>query len=130
MMILIIEDNEDIRENLEELLTLDGFIVTTADCGIQALAQTKKQIPDLVICDALMAGMDGYEVFSAFRRNEKTCTIPFIFSSSISGKAEEQKAKALGIAHYLVKPFDEAEIVWCINDCLQASPIASPADIK
>jgi len=121
-MILIIEDNEAIRENLEELLTLDGFIVTTAECGLQALAQTEKQIPDLVICDIMMPDMDGYEVFSAFRQSKRTSAIPFIFSSSKSGKAEEQKAKALGIAHYLVKPFDEAEIVWCINDCLQTFP--------
>jgi CheY-like chemotaxis protein len=123
-MILIIEDNEDIRENLEELLTLDGFVVTTAECGLQALAQTEKQIPDLVICDIMMQGMDGYEVFSAFRQSKRTSSIPFIFSSSLSGKAEEKKAKALGVAHYLVKPFDEEDLVWCINDCLQTLPIA------
>jgi len=126
-MILIIEDNEDIREDLAELLTLDGFKVITADGGAEAIQMAEIYVPDLVICDIMMPGMDGYEVMAAFRKNEKSRGIPFIFSSSKSEKKDEQKAKAFGVAYYLVKPFDEAEVLRCIHDCLQKQSDNGPA---
>jgi CheY-like chemotaxis protein len=118
-MILLIEDNEDIRENFAELLMLEGFTVKTADCGQKALNLSEEQPPDLVICDIMMPGMDGYEVLTAFRQNKQTCNIPFIFSSSKAEKADAQKAKALGAAHFFVKPFDVVELMSCIKKYLQ-----------
>jgi CheY-like chemotaxis protein len=117
-MILLIEDNEDIRENFAELLMLEGFAVETADCGIKAINLAEEQTPSLVICDIMMPGMDGYEVLTAFRQNKLTCNIPFIFSSSKAEKADAQKATALGAEHFFVKPFDVIELISCIKKYL------------
>jgi len=93
-MILIIEDNEDIREDLAELLILDGFDVIATDCGAEAQKLAEEHAPDLVICDIMMPLMDGYEVLDAFRLSKKTFAIPFIFSSSKSEKKGCKKSKS------------------------------------
>ncbi|BAU55074.1 response regulator [Mucilaginibacter gotjawali] len=118
-MILLIEDNNDIRESFEELLVLEGFAVKTASNGFDALKMVQNFIPKLVICDILMPGMDGYDVITAFKKNVVTRNIPFIFSSSKSESADAAKAEKLGARYFLVKPFGEPELMACINDCLQ-----------
>ncbi|MDR3697418.1 response regulator [Mucilaginibacter sp.] len=118
-MILLIEDNNDIRESSEELLIIEGFAVKTASCGIDGLKIACNCIPDLIICDILMPGMDGYEVISALKKNPATCNIPVIFSSSKSESADALKAYELGAKFFLVKPFGEEELMGCINNCLQ-----------
>lgn len=117
-LILLIEDNPDLRENLAELLTLDGFRLVTANSGINGLGIAKELLPDLIICDIMMPGLDGYEVFSALRKNWKTSNIPFIFSTSKSENADKKKAQELGVDHYLIKPFDEVELLACIEQSL------------
>ena len=108
--ILIIEDNEDIRDNTAELLSLEGFHVFTADCGLTGLSSAGENIPDLVICDVVMPGMDGYEVFDRLRADERTRHIPIIFTTAQSQQTDKQKALFHGIEDYLVKPFDEVEL--------------------
>ncbi|OCX54004.1 hypothetical protein BEL04_06935 [Mucilaginibacter sp. PPCGB 2223] len=121
-LILIIEDNEDIRENSAELLTLAGFEVIVACNGGQALELIGERKPDVIICDIVMGDMDGYEVLSQLKQNALTSDIPFIFSSALSEKKDQFKAWSLGAAHYLVKPFDVHELMSCIDKCLTAKP--------
>jgi CheY-like chemotaxis protein len=117
-MILVIEDNEDIRETLAELLTLEGFVVETADCGLYGLQLAREFKPDLIICDILMPGLDGYGVLLSLRQNKQTCDIPFIFSSSKAEKKDAQMGMALGAKYFFVKPFDELLLINCIKNCL------------
>jgi CheY-like chemotaxis protein len=119
-MILLIEDNEDIRETLAELLTLEGFVVETADCGLYGLQLARELAPDLIICDILMPGLDGYGVLASLKQNKQTCDIPFIFSSSQADKLDAQMGMALGAKYFFVKPFDELVLIKCINNCLSA----------
>jgi len=120
-MILLIEDNEDIRETLAELLTLEGFVVETADCGLYGLQLAQERVPDLIICDILMPGLDGYGVLASLKQNKQTRDIPFIFSSSKAEKLDAQKGMALGAKYFFVKPFDEILLINCINNCLCAA---------
>ena len=117
-IILIIEDNELIRENMSELLLLEGFSVITADCGAAAILLAQSQQPDLIICDIVMPGMDGYEVLNILRKNKFTFKIPFLFSTAHSQNRDMQKARLLGIENYLIKPFDGNELINCIEKCL------------
>jgi two-component system sensor histidine kinase/response regulator len=116
--ILVIEDNDEIRESTSELLTLEGFEVTTADCGNDAINQTKINIPDLIICDIVMPGMDGFEVLIILKQDKRTQMIPFIFSTAKSEPVDRKRAKALGVSSYLIKPFDYKQLLQCIKETL------------
>jgi CheY-like chemotaxis protein len=115
--ILIIEDNADIRENTAELLALEGYQVSTAECGEDALKMLEEAIPDLIICDVVMAGIDGYEVFETIKKNEHTAGIKFVFSTAQSEKSHIDKAMQKGIENYLIKPFNEVDLIKCIENC-------------
>jgi len=115
-VILLIEDNTAIRESAAELLCMDGFEVLEAVSGETALPIIESQPPDLIICDIVMCGMDGYDVYKYLKRRRKN--IPFIFSTAKSEKSDRQKAHDLGVTHYLIKPFEETELLQCIENCL------------
>jgi len=113
--ILIIEDNDDIRECTAEILTLAGFNVYTSNCGAQAFLQIEIHLPDLIICDIVMPGMDGFEVLVIIRESELTKFIPFIFFTAKSEPIDKLRAKNLGVTNYLIKPFDDIELLNCIK---------------
>jgi CheY-like chemotaxis protein len=116
--ILIIEDNRDIRESTTELLELEGYAVLTTENGLEGIRSAQAELPDLVICDVLMEGADGYTVFRALLGGEDTRHIPFIFVTAKSESTDKAKAMAIGPCGYLVKPFDEKELFACISRCL------------
>jgi CheY-like chemotaxis protein len=116
--ILLIEDNDDIRENTAELLNLEGYQVMSANCGNQALEMIALTMPDLIICDIKMPGMDGFEVLQSLRSESLTRNIPLIFSSANSEQSDQKIARDLGIENYLVKPYDDKQLFACIKSCL------------
>ena len=109
--ILIIEDNEDIRENTAELLTLVGYYVVTANNGTDGVALIAEMLPDVIICDVVMPGMNGYEVFDWLLQNHSMKKIRFILSTAQSERSHFDKAREVGIENYLVKPFNESELI-------------------
>jgi CheY-like chemotaxis protein len=113
--ILIIEDNPDIRENTAELLELEGYWVFTASNGGDGLVMAKSLKPDVVICDIVMPDIDGYAVFRELMNDQETKNIRFVFSTAQSQKNEIDKAFAMGATCYLLKPFDEKQLITCIE---------------
>ncbi|MGZ3945858.1 MAG: response regulator [Mucilaginibacter sp.] len=109
--ILIIEDNEDIREGTAELLTLNGYHVVTANNGHDGVTLIAKLLPDVIICDVVMPGMDGYGVYSWLIQNHNNKNIRFILSTAQSERSHLDKAREVGIENYLVKPFNESELI-------------------
>lgn len=102
--ILLIEDEIELQQNLKEILEYHGFIVVTADNGIEAVSLIKDQEVGLVICDIMMPEMDGFQFLKIFRSKERYRRTPFIF---LSAKVrEEDKSKGLdeGADDYLTKP--------------------------
>jgi len=116
--ILLIEDNEDIRESMAEILDLEGYNVITADCGIIGLSLAEQYLPDLVICDIVMSGLDGYSVYTALKNDLKTKNIPVIFSTAKSEKSDRHKAAVLGVENYLIKPFTDIDLIKCVKQCI------------
>jgi DNA-binding response OmpR family regulator len=104
--ILLIEDTSDILGNLSEYLEMEGYRVLSAADGISGIKMAGENIPHIIICDVLMAEMDGYGVLKALKESPKTCKIPFIFSTSMSEKIDIAEAYKLGADDYLVKPFE------------------------
>jgi DNA-binding response OmpR family regulator len=109
--ILIIEDNDEVRENTAEILELSNYEVITAangKLGVEAALQHK---PDLIVCDIMMPVLDGYGVLHLLSKHEETATIPFIFLTAKSEKADLRKGMELGADDYLTKPFDGIELL-------------------
>jgi DNA-binding response OmpR family regulator len=102
--ILVIEDDDIIRENLEELLS-EKYRVIVASGGREGLEILKKELPNLVLCDVTMAGITGYNVLTEMRANPKTAKIPFIFLTALDTKDNWRLGMELGADDYLTKPF-------------------------
>lgn len=117
--ILFIEDNQDIRESAGELLTLEGYEVIEAASGAAALSFIENQQPDVIVCDIVMDGMDGYEVYD--RVNKKYVGIPFVFTTAKSEQKDRQKALDMGVRFYVTKPYEDTELLGCIKACLVPS---------
>ncbi|WP_299107712.1 response regulator [uncultured Winogradskyella sp.] len=113
--ILLIEDNNDVRENTSEILELENYEVTTAENGKIGVDKALNNIPDLIICDIMMPVLDGYGVFKSLSNNPKTASIPFIFLTAKSEKADMRKGMNLGADDYLTKPFEEDELLEAIE---------------
>ncbi|TYB79478.1 response regulator [Bizionia myxarmorum] len=113
--ILIIEDNQDVRENTAEILELENYIVTTAENGKIGVQKALEDIPDIIICDIMMPELDGYGVFESLNNNSKTASIPFIFLTSKSERSDLRKGMNLGADDYLTKPFLDSELLEAIE---------------
>jgi DNA-binding response OmpR family regulator len=109
--ILLIEDTLEILENFTEYLEMHGYEVHAANNGKVGVAFAAEISPDLIICDALMVDMDGFEVLRMIKSSLKTSEIPFVFSTSLSEKIDRAEALALGADDYLVKPFDLSKLL-------------------
>jgi len=117
--LLIIEDEAPIRANLRQLLQLEGHTVVEAENGESGVIMARKQRPDLVLCDILMPGMDGYAVLAALRENAETRALPFIFLTASANRSERSQAIERGADEYLVKPVRIAEVLDAIERVLQ-----------
>jgi CRP/FNR family transcriptional regulator, cyclic AMP receptor protein len=113
--ILIIEDNEDIRENIAEILTLSHYKVLTAANGKEGIEVAKTQQPDMIICDIMMPGVDGYGVLHVLHKDPDTQSIPFIFLTSKSERSDFRVAMELGADDYITKPFSGNELLNAIE---------------
>ncbi len=121
--ILIIEDNNDIRENVTEILQLGGYEVYEADNGKTGTELAIKNLPDLILCDIMMDDLDGYGVLHLLSKHEATKTIPFIFMTAKSERADIRKGMELGADDYLTKPFDDTELLNAIETRLKKKVI-------
>ncbi|HVX48997.1 MAG TPA: response regulator [Chitinophagaceae bacterium] len=117
--ILIIDDHNEIRENIAEILTLSGYETLTAENGKKGLELAMKQKPDLIICDIMMPELDGYGVLHMLRRNEETSLIPFIFLSAKAERSDMRKGMDMGADDYIMKPFDDMELLNAVETRLK-----------
>ncbi|TGE24817.1 response regulator [Hymenobacter aquaticus] len=113
--ILLIEDNELIRENTAEILELSGYHVLTAENGKIGVERALATKPDLVVCDIMMPVLDGYGVLQIFNQNPQLAGVPFIFLTAKTERTDQRRGMELGADDYLTKPFDEAELLSAIS---------------
>lgn len=121
--ILIIEDNQEVRENTTEILELANYNVISAENGKIGVDLAKKEKPDLIICDVMMPELDGFGVLHVLSKNPETASIPFIFLTAKSEKEDMRKGMKLGADDYLTKPFDDVELLDAIDTRLKKSSI-------
>lgn len=109
--ILVIEDNREIRENICELLELEGYQVIEAENGKTGLQLVYEVLPDLILCDIMMPVMNGHEVLMQLKLQTFTETIPFIFLTANVEKKEISAGLALGAKSYISKPFETEKLL-------------------
>ena len=119
--ILVIEDNQDVRENLAEILTLSGYATSTAENGKIGAAKAQAERPDLILCDIMMPELDGYGVLHILSRSAKTADIPFIFLTAKAEKEDFRRGMSLGADDYITKPFDDVALLQTIESRLKKS---------
>jgi len=116
--ILIIEDDADIRELILESLTDQNYEIIMAASGQNGLDKAQKYLPDAIVSDIDLPGLNGYEVFKALRQNPVTVMIPFIFLTSLNSETERAYAIKLGVDDYLNKPCSIKELKEAIAKAL------------
>lgn len=122
--ILVIEDDSNVRENLNEILISENYDVAVAENGKKGLQIAKENPPDLILCDLLMPEMNGYEVIHYIKENPATREIPFIFLTAKVDLADIRKGMETGADDYITKPFSVKDLVTAVKIRLERSESA------
>ena len=117
--VLIIEDSDDIREGIVEILDMAGFETYAARNGKIGVDLALKNLPDIILCDIMMPELDGYGVLYLLQKNKQTAGIPFIFMTAKAERADMRKGMEMGADDYLTKPFDDVELFNAIESRLK-----------
>src|SRR3954471_3941349 len=120
--ILVVEDQEDNRQILRDLLSNVGYEMIEAEDGVQAVEQATKHRPDLILMDIQLPLMDGYEATRRIKANPLLNAIPIIVVTSYALSGDEEKARAAGCDAYFSKPFSPRQLLAKVREYL--SPIA------
>jgi DNA-binding NarL/FixJ family response regulator len=125
--ILVIEDHPVMRQKTVSLLTLEGFEVHEAGDGHEGLQAARTQLPDLILCDIMLPGLDGYQVLEQLRAHPATATTPFLFLTARGARADLRAGMNLGADDYLVKPVTRVELLAAIQARLERQRLQEEA---
>lgn len=117
--ILLIEDNDDIRNNTAEILELSNYKVIVAENGKVGIEKALEHTPDLIICDIMMPVLDGYGVLHAVHRNDSIKNTPFIFLTARTERIDFRRGMESGADDYITKPFDGTELLNAVDSRLK-----------
>jgi two-component system, OmpR family, alkaline phosphatase synthesis response regulator PhoP len=113
--ILVIEDTKSLIDEIDFILKMEGFEVIAADNGISGVEMALKFKPDLILCDILMPGLDGFGVIQDLKSKDKLFCCAFIFMTALSERKDYREGMELGADDYLVKPFSVDELLKAVN---------------
>ena len=113
--IAVIEDNKGVRENLSEILELSGYQCVTAANGKTGIKEVRAHEPDLILCDVIMPELDGFGVLKILNSDPELMQIPFMFLTAKQDKSDFRKGMGLGADDYIIKPFDDIELLAAIE---------------
>jgi len=117
--ILLVEDNNEIRENTGEILELAGYEVALAANGKEGYEMALKETPDLIVCDIMMPILDGHGLLHLISKNENLKSIPFIFLTAKTERGDFRKGMEMGADDYITKPFTDIELLNAIESRLR-----------
>lgn len=115
MKILVVEDENVIRENTLEMLEIKGHNAIGAFNGNDAIEKLNSFDPDIIFCDIMMPQMDGFEFLKLFKMMPKSMNVPFIFLSAKAEQQDREYAMRLGANDFLLKPFSFSDLFEVIN---------------
>jgi DNA-binding response OmpR family regulator len=125
--ILVVDDEDDILNFLELVLSEKGYQVATASGGQEALTKAQLERPDLVLLDIMMPQMDGWEVLKLLRVDEETAEVPVAMLSARTEARDRVQGLQEGAIDYICKPFSLSELLGKIDAIFsQAGALAEP----
>jgi two-component system, cell cycle response regulator DivK len=116
--ILVVDDQEDLRGVLRDLLTGSGYTVIEAADGEAGVAKAKSDHPDLILMDIQMPVIDGYEATRRIKADPTLKPTPVVAVSSFAMKGDEEKARAAGCDHYVTKPYSPMQLLRLVRGFL------------
>jgi two-component system, cell cycle response regulator DivK len=116
--ILVVEDQEDLRGILRDLLVSSGYEMLEAGDGQAGVDKAKAEKPDLVLMDIQMPLMNGYDATRTIKADPDLRSIPIVAVSSFAMKGDEEKARAAGCDHYVTKPYSPMQLLKTIRSLL------------
>lgn len=117
--LLIVDDEPRLLRAVAVTLSKEGFDVTTARSGAEALVRINEAIPDLVVSDVRMPGLDGHQLASSLRSHPRTELVPIVFLTAKDDRKDRLAGLRVGVDAYLTKPFDPEELVAVIRNILR-----------
>ncbi|HEY9797648.1 MAG TPA: PAS domain S-box protein, partial [Leptolyngbyaceae cyanobacterium] len=125
--ILLADDNADMRDYVKRLLVSQGYEVETVVDGVAALATVRQQLPDLVLTDVMMPGLDGLGLLRELRVDPRTREIPIILLSARAGEESRIEGLEAGADDYLIKPFSARELLARVEATLKLAQMRQEA---
>lgn len=116
--VLIVDDEPNIVIALEFLLQQEGYLVAKAYHGAGALETVQSFLPDIVVLDVMMPGMDGFEVARRMRNMPELDNVKIIFLTAKGTQRDKEAGYAVGAEYYMVKPFDNEVFVNTVNEIM------------
>jgi putative two-component system response regulator len=113
--LLLVEDNPELIHVMQDILESEGYRVTLACNGREALTEFRKEPPDLILSDVMMPHMDGFALLEAVRADPAGTAVPFLFLSARTERTATSQARALGADDYLFKPFEPDELTLAVR---------------
>jgi DNA-binding response OmpR family regulator len=117
-MVLIIDDDDSIRQVLSLGLEMEGFRTATAQDGFNGLRSAVHEPPDVVVLDMMMPGRDGFTVLDGLRSREELAEIPVVMLTARAGAQDFERVLAAGADRYMTKPFVLDHLVWQLHEVL------------
>jgi two-component system, OmpR family, phosphate regulon response regulator PhoB len=127
--VLVVEDEPDIRRLVVLHLESDGFRCRTAANGLDALREAKANVPDLVVLDLMLPGLDGLEVCRRLRSDASTAGVPIIMLTAKSDEVDRVVGLEVGADDYVAKPFSPKELVARVRAVLRRARPSQPTRV-
>ena len=124
--ILVVEDTEDNRQIIRDLLTSAGYELLEAVDGLEGVTTAEREQPDLILMDIQLPGIDGYEATRRIRAIPTLAKVPIIAVTSYALSGDEAKTRAAGCDGYVAKPFSPRQLLAKIREFLPDAPPPSP----
>lgn len=120
-MVLVVDDEPDMRSLLSDLLSFSGFEVATADDGVQGLKMAQQLMPQCILLDIMLPKLDGFQVCRLLKFNEKFAEIPIIMLTARNHPKDRELAENSGANGYIVKPFETKNLIEEIKKAIGAA---------
>jgi len=125
LVVMVVDDSITVRKVTTRLLERNGYKVLTAKDGVDATGQLQGCTPDIMLLDIEMPRMDGFELATHIRNDERLRHVPLVMITSRTGDKHRERAQQIGVNHYLGKPYQEKDLLGTINQIIRGTPDSS-----
>jgi chemosensory pili system protein ChpA (sensor histidine kinase/response regulator) len=125
LVVMVVDDSITVRKVTTRLLERNGYKVLTARDGVDATGQLQGCTPDIMLLDIEMPRMDGFELATHMRNDDRLRHVPVIMITSRTGDKHRERARQIGVKHYLGKPYQENDLLGTIDQIIRVAPDSS-----